>query len=194
MTRLIGILALTATLALGACGGGSPAAGSTTTTTIDKDKAMLDFAKCMREHGVNMPDPETDGKGGVSIAIEGGPGDEDTLDAAHEACEKYMPKGPMKDLDPEKRQALEDAMVAFARCMRSKGIEMPDPDIGGGGGIKIERKAGQRAPEDDADFQAAETVCRKQHLEQVEKDLGIEGPRRSTGGGPAKGNSSSGGN
>jgi hypothetical protein len=192
MTRLLGILALTAILAAGACGG-TPAASSTTSTTIDNDKAMLDFAKCMRENGVNMPDPETDGNGGVSIAIEGGPGDEDTIDAAHEACEKHMPKGPMKDLDPEKRQALEDAMVAFARCMRAKGIDMPDPQTSSGGGIMMKRDAGQRAPEDDADFEAAEKDCRKLHLEQVEKDLGIDGPKRSTSGGPAKSSSSSGG-
>src|SRR4051794_32085321 len=29
----------------------------------------------------------------------------------------------------------EDAALAFARCMREHGVDMPDPDTGGGGGV-----------------------------------------------------------
>ena len=38
---------------------------SDTTAKSDKDPedAMLDFARCMREHGVDMPDPDTSGGG-----------------------------------------------------------------------------------------------------------------------------------
>jgi hypothetical protein len=189
MTRLLGILTLTAVLAAGACGG-SPAAGSTTSTTVDRDKAMLDFARCMRQHGVNMPDPTTDANGGVNVRIQGDAGDKTKVDAAQKACAKYMAAGGPKNLDPAQRQALDDAMVAFARCMRAKGIDVPDPSPGGG--IQISAKAGQRPPEDDPAFTAAETDCRAKHLTQVEKDLGLDGPKHTTSGGPARGTSSGG--
>jgi hypothetical protein len=192
MTRLIGILALVATVALGACGG-SPAAGSTTSTTVDPDQAMLDFAKCMREHGVDMPDPETDGAGRGRVTFSAKAGGEETMDAAQKACQKYMNAAGPGSLDPEDRQKLQDAMVAFAKCMRAKGIDMPDPQTGSGGGIVMRAKPGQRPPEDDAEFTAAEKECREQHLVDVEKDLGLEGPSRSRGGGPAKGTSTGGG-
>ena len=66
----LGVVALTV---LGACGGSSPSAqvaslagsqsgaDATTTTTAaatseaDAQQAMLDFAQCMREHGIDMP-------------------------------------------------------------------------------------------------------------------------------------------
>ena len=41
----------------------------------DPQQAALDFARCMREHGVDMPDPEVDDKGRIRVRIgAGGPG------------------------------------------------------------------------------------------------------------------------
>jgi hypothetical protein len=192
MRRTLGILALTAVLAAGACGGPS-AASSTTTTTIDPDEAMLAFAKCMREHGIDMPDPETDGNGRGRVTFNGKPGDETKMDAAQKACQKYMAAAGPGALDPEDRQKLQDAMLAFARCMRAKGIDMPDPQTGNGGGIIMRAGPGSRPPEDDPGFDAAEKECREKHLAQTEKDLGIDGPRRSTNrSGPGSGISSGG--
>ena len=53
---------------------------------------MLDFARCMREHGIDMPDP---GEGGMIFNV-GGPGedgsfDKDTFEAAQEACQDLLP-------------------------------------------------------------------------------------------------------
>ena len=58
---------------------------------------LLAFSKCMREHGIDFPDPKFDG-GGVSIAIgENGaaPIDptSDTFTAAQEACGSELPGG-----------------------------------------------------------------------------------------------------
>src|SRR4029079_11495076 len=58
----------------------------------------LAFAQCMREHGVDMPDPRFDADGRVSIMI-GGPDtpriDPDVMQAAQEACGGMMgPAGP----------------------------------------------------------------------------------------------------
>src|SRR4029079_9962899 len=66
--------ALAGMLALAACGGSSSntaankkvaslsGGGVTTTTasTADRETAALNYAKCMRQHGVNVPDPQFD--------------------------------------------------------------------------------------------------------------------------------------
>jgi hypothetical protein len=45
---------------------------------------MRKQAKCMREHGVDMPDPDPTGKGGMRI---GGPGDDPKkFEEAAKAC------------------------------------------------------------------------------------------------------------
>ena len=84
MTRHLNGLAalgLAALTVLAACGGGaanaarvaSVAGDGTTTTTAaasgdtneaDAEQVMLDFASCMREHGIDMPDPQFNSSGG----------------------------------------------------------------------------------------------------------------------------------
>ena len=188
MRRLVPILILIAVAAASACGGSAPAATSaTTTTTVDGEKAMLDFARCMRENGVDMPDPDTEGGGRFGMRAGAAVPKPEKFEEAHKACQKYMPKGgPMASLDPDDREKLQDAMLAFARCMRGRGIDMPDPQFTAeGGGMIIKRDAGKGGAgmkpldEDDPAFSAAERECRKTTLEPMEKDLGIERPQRS---------------
>jgi hypothetical protein len=50
--------------------------------------ALRAQAKCMREHGIDVPDPDPNNPG---MMIKGGPGDEEKLKAATQAC---MPNGP----------------------------------------------------------------------------------------------------
>ena len=59
-------------------------------------EAMLAFAKCMREHGVDMPDPQAGSNGEFRVTVNGGPGslDMEEMQAAQEACQDLMP-GPM---------------------------------------------------------------------------------------------------
>jgi hypothetical protein len=103
----LGVVALTV---LVACGGSSPSAqvaslagsqsGDTTTTTTgttseaDAQQAMLDFAQCMREHGIDMPDPQFDENGGI---LQKGPNidpDRAKFKKAEEAC---RPAGELHD-------------------------------------------------------------------------------------------------
>ena len=58
---------------------------------------MLAFAKCMREHGIDFPDPKFEG-GGVSVSLgENGDGgidpSSDEFQAAQEACGSELPGG-----------------------------------------------------------------------------------------------------
>jgi hypothetical protein len=166
------LLGLALVLVLAACGG-SPGgdgvaslsgAGVTTTTTAkakaagkDPQQAALDFARCMRGHGVDMPDPEVDDQGRIKVRIgAGGSGqrpDPKKLDAAQKACGGLLGGGDGdRQLDPAER----DAMVAFARCMREHGIDMPDPT---GDGLTVRRDKGRGPDPDSEKFKAAEQAC-----------------------------------
>lgn len=53
-------------------------------------EAALAFAKCMRAHGVDMPDPVFSGDGRVSQQLTGNP-NEAKFQAAQKACQSKMP-------------------------------------------------------------------------------------------------------
>jgi len=182
LAGLVGALALT--LAVAACGGGGKSNGvasfggankPTATTSAggssDPRQAMLNFARCMRQHGINMPDP----KPGGGIEIKGGPGgvkpDDPKFKAAQQACNKYLPNGgqPPKPNPQEQQQ-----MLAFARCMRQHGINMPDPKPGGG--IEINGGPGGVNP-DSPTFKAAQQAC------QQYEPKGSKKQEQSSGGG-----------
>jgi len=139
-------------------GGATGTTNGTAKTAKDPQQAALDFAKCMREHGIDMPDPQVDEQGRVRVRV-GGPGggarpDPKKLDEAQKACGGLMGGGGdgPGQIDPEER----DAMVAFARCMREHGIDMPDPT---GDGLVMRRDDdGGPAPSSEQ-FQKAEKAC-----------------------------------
>jgi hypothetical protein len=170
MTRirmgLVPGLLLVLALAVAACGGGggksdgvaSLGDGEATATTTspggssDPQQAALAYAKCMRQHGINMPDPKIDANEGVGSVLPEGVSPEDPkFKAAQEACKQYTPGGgqPPK-LSPQQQQQL----VAFARCMRQHGIDMPDPEPGGGLDLR-------GVDSDTPKFQAAQQACQK---------------------------------
>ncbi|WP_432980997.1 hypothetical protein [Dactylosporangium sp. CA-233914] len=115
--------------------------------SLDKADANRQFARCMREHGVDMPDPGPDG----NLQFDAGAGgDRDKAVQAASQCQQYLPSGgAMTDLSPEQ---LEQGR-AFAKCMREHGIDMPDPDPGTGlsailkGGIDFDSPAFKEATE-----------------------------------------------
>jgi hypothetical protein len=169
----LAVLGLGLALALTACGGGSSdgdgvaslsgenptgtTTGSAKTPSNDPQQAALDFARCMREHGIDMPDPEVDEQGRIKQRI-GGPGgtrpDPKKLEEAQKACGDLLGGGDGdRQLDPAER----DAMVAFARCMREHGIDMPDPT---GDGLTLRREGDDDGPDPDSEeFQEAEKAC-----------------------------------
>ncbi|MGK5551391.1 hypothetical protein ACSNOI_07225 [Actinomadura kijaniata] len=115
MRRLSFLLAVPL-VAAAACGGGSGPAAEPSTPP---DAAQLKYARCLREHGVNMPDdPKRIPAGGMTIP-----------ERARKACAGVAPQGQTIDMnDP----ATKDRFARFARCMRSHGYDMPDnapPDI-----------------------------------------------------------------
>jgi hypothetical protein len=134
------LAAVGAALALGGCGSSDDGGGSAGGASKG-DKAFegaLKFSQCMRDHGIDMPDPERVGTGGIKIS--GGkmnPNDPKTK-AAQKACQKYMQIGGGETVDPAKRAKLQEAALSFARCMREHGVDMPDPQMSGNGGLTFQ--------------------------------------------------------
>ena len=142
-----------------------------TAASKDPEEAMLAFARCMRENGVDMPDPQN---GKVTIRV-GGPGRErpsqaemEKVDRAQEVCGKHL-EGARPQLSAEERQEMQEAMLAFARCMREHGVDVPDPGFDGSGGVRMRLESRQ-----DPDFDEAQEACRSK-LAVLENKLG--GPR-----------------
>jgi hypothetical protein len=156
------VTAVVAALALGACGS-SNNDNNSGSRAQDADKAYdgaLKFTKCMRDHGVDMPDPTRNADGGITMRGPGGPGgrrlDDTKVQAAQQACAKYQSLGGGKAPDPQKLAAQRDTFVAYARCMRGKGVDMPDPKVSGGG---IQMSLGRGLSPDSAVFKAADKAC-----------------------------------
>ena len=61
-----------AAIALAACGGDSP--GDSGSTKADFREAALKHARCMREHGVDVPDPKFGPGGAVTMEMRGARG------------------------------------------------------------------------------------------------------------------------
>jgi len=184
--RLPVLILMTAGLATGAACAGSgsgsgngvasiKAASDKKTDSEEADKkdkaktnpedAMLAFARCMREHGVDMPDPDTSGGGpGVVTFKAGGPGGDLDADAkkfqdANDACKDLMgDAGPM-NLSPEQAQEMQDQALAFSRCMREHGVNMPDPNFDGEGHVTMKIDDGSGVDPSDPKFEAAQQAC-----------------------------------
>jgi hypothetical protein len=158
---LVALALAAAALAVTACG--EEAAGGASSTQDRRSQAqeaMLDYAKCMRDNGVDVPDPQFNG-GRVTQRGPDGNVPEDKLRAAEEACREHMEKVEPPELSEEQKQEMKDAALAHARCMRKHGIEnFPDPTFDEDGGAQIRMKEGSGVDPDDPDFQKAEEACR----------------------------------
>ena len=129
---------------------GSGDGDSGTLSGEEREEAQLEFAQCMREHGVDFPDP-VDGR----FQYQGTPGDEDELEEAQEACRDIL-EGAFPELDEEQQAEMQDALLAFARCMREHGVDFPDPQFEEGGGALQMLPEGA---EDDPNFDEAQEAC-----------------------------------
>jgi hypothetical protein len=141
MKRLIPWVALV--IVLGGCGAGEPEPAA----SLDPDARNLKFAECLREQGLDVPDPEP-GKG---MTLKFGPGnDQQKVQAAMEACREWAPQGMAGGAAPDPSR---DATIReYAQCMRDNGVDaFPDPE---GGMIRLNPDAGE-----DPDLKTAEKAC-----------------------------------
>ena len=157
-TTTAALSAAAAALVLAACGSGDAATGSDSRAKMEQ--AQLKFARCMRDHGVNVPDPKPDAKGPGLVRVGEGVSPQ-VMRRADQACRKYLEAAAPK-LSPEQQAEMRDQALKFARCMRAHGIDIPDPQVSGGG-IRIQLR-GQGAKDalnpDSPAFRDAQEACK----------------------------------
>lgn len=123
---------------------------------------MVNFARCMRAHGVAMPDPVHEpGHAGLTLQFPRAtpsPG----MRAANTACQHFI--GPIIAAKQAGGAAISAPRLAkltdYARCMRAHDIPMLDPDRFGdlnlGNPPGVSSDFGRYSPQ----FRSADTACR----------------------------------
>jgi hypothetical protein len=168
-------------LALSACGSSSSntTGSASASSSSSRYQAQLNFAKCMRSHGVNVPDPSSNGgppAGGGLQQLRSSPNFQPALNA----CQKQLGQAfGFANLTAAQRAQFQQAAVKFAQCMRSHNVNIPDPTGGGAGGPGIFQNITPTERNSPA-FQTAFTACRS----SLPQRPGGGGPGGAPGGAP----------
>jgi len=136
------------------------------------EEALLDFAQCMREQGVeDFEDPDVDADGSLNFRFRGqgqtSDVDPDTIRAAFTTCQEHL-EGLAFGPGSRDRSEIEDRLYDFAACMRDPDLgnlsDFPDPDFsnfgpGQGGGAAGGGPFGEDFDFSDPAVQDALTTC-----------------------------------
>jgi hypothetical protein len=136
MNRYLLLALLLAPIAAG-CGSNGPSntGGPSAQGNQNPDAtAAYAYARCMRGHGVsNFPDPHVSisgNHGSIGFAVNPSETGSPKFASAQKTCSKILP-APSSDNKSE-QQAHARNLLAFAQCLRSKGIhDFPDPNAQG---------------------------------------------------------------
>jgi hypothetical protein len=144
----VGVLALAACGDSGDSGIAHLSASATATESANAnsgtaEEQALAFAQCMRDNGVDFPDPTVDSEGNLSFegafgqSQEGGfdPGDTSFRDA-QEACGDLMEGlvlGGGAAGGGFDSTAMQDSMLAYTECLRGEGLDVGDITFDGPG-------------------------------------------------------------
>jgi len=152
------LLLSTSALALTACGGDPSTNGE---TAGDRERQMqdaaLEYARCMRENGVDMPDPQFR-QGGMSMRSPKGVSPA-KMRTADQACRKILEAVKPPEMSESEQKEFRAAALANARCMREHGIDFPDPTFGPDGGARVKFQRGSGVDPESAKFKAAQKAC-----------------------------------
>ncbi len=176
MLRYATIPALAATLLVAGCGNSKDPSNDPSSASLRS--AGLEFAGCMRSHGVpNFPDPGAGSGGGLQIqssqrngqgqgqgqgqtmTVNGVAVNAPAFQSAMNTCQKYMPKP--KPISGGITQLKANALK-YGECMRSNGVpNFPDPKVQSGpnGGVGVQIGGSGIDPQAPA-FKAAQRKCR----------------------------------
>ncbi|SDE21093.1 hypothetical protein [Glycomyces harbinensis] len=132
LTPILAVLAAAALL--GACSddgaddqvataGGDATESAAESTAASDDAQALAFAECMRENGIDMPDPTAGLEGLLEAATASSSGHTDAeLTAAISACESELPAfDEVEGVDVD-----EEALLAHTECLREQGLDISD--------------------------------------------------------------------
>jgi hypothetical protein len=155
------LVAVAATASLVACGAEEDPAKSASapqTQEAKNRKAMLDYAKCMREHGIDMPDPQFDG----GRVTQKGPRkvNQAKMREADKACASIRERVKPPEISDAQKEEFKKAALAHSECMREHGLDFPDPVFDENGGAQVRIQRGKGINPESAKFKAAEKACR----------------------------------
>jgi hypothetical protein len=147
-----------ASLLLAACGGSSSSPTSSAAKEQQAEVKLADFARCMREHGIEAQAAVAPGGEGHALKVKssGGPA---KMQAAQNACKKYQPEPQKLNLSPQEKVARAEAVEKFAKCMREHGIDVHANSSEGGIAIQIHGKPGSGPNPESPAFQKAQQSC-----------------------------------
>lgn len=145
---------------------------------LTDEERLLAFAECMRENGVDFPDPVVEADGTVIFGFRPGRGGgfaalqeigrDPDLPAARDACQGLVAgvafgpgQGGFDMIE------IQDALLEFARCMRDNGVDIGDPDMsvfapGASGGDQPGGPFRGVIDLDDPDLASAFAICQQQ--------------------------------
>jgi hypothetical protein len=115
----------------------------------------------MRAHGINVPDPAPGAHGyGRSLLQLVNSYPHPQVSAAQQACRPYLARAfAVFTASPAQQAQRLRQLVLYAACMRSHGIDVPDPRTGGAPGSgagKLTTSVTRNSPA----FTAAHNACR----------------------------------
>jgi hypothetical protein len=133
-----------------ASGSGDPqsTAPGSAPASLSADELAVKFTQCLRENGLNVPDPEP-GKGPMLKFDKNSGVTQEQVQKAMEACRQYDPQS-QAGANPQQQENGRK----FAECMRKNGVEkFPDP--------KPDQRGIMIGPgvADDPDFKKAQDAC-----------------------------------
>jgi hypothetical protein len=130
---------------------------------VDGEEAILDFVACLREQGLDLPDPQFGPDGprfpDPSVLLRIDFRSAEFLDAM-EACSELL-AALQPEIDPAQQAEQVEQQLAFAECLRREGIDFPDPDPLRGFTISTLRGPDGELAIDpfSPEFRAAASVC-----------------------------------
>lgn len=118
-------------------GSGDTASGQSAAADPDvpEDEAVLEWAQCMRDNGVDIADPTVDADGNVQLGAPTGDANPQSgeFQVASEACGDLLSgttfTGPAGGGGID---GLQEGLVAFTTCLRDEGLDVGDVDLGSG--------------------------------------------------------------
>ncbi|MFF2852877.1 hypothetical protein ACFVT5_42310 [Streptomyces sp. NPDC058001] len=131
-------------------GGGVKDSGSSNSAKTGADEG-LEYRKCLRDNGLDMPEPVDGGAEEPGIPVGGDGNSKATVEKALNACKDKVPAG---DTGSQESQADKDKQLKYRKCMRDHGQDMPEPKEGEAQGLP--------QPKSDAEaqeFQKASKAC-----------------------------------
>jgi len=153
---LAAALLAAAALGIAACGDDAEDPAANAASSEDKTRqAQLEFAECMREQGVDFPDPKADG--GIEVQVKS-KAEGEAFQAASEACKEFR-EAARPELSEADQQEFKERALEHARCMREHGIDMPDPEFSAEGGARMRLDRASGVDPESPEFQAAQEEC-----------------------------------